>query len=204
MRTHGWGGSWPKDDAEAVARIRQATHACVAEFGNDASMSHVAERLGISRQTIYRYFPSTNDLLLAAAMDGTQPFLKKLAKRLSRIEDPGEAIVEAIVATVEAVPKEPYLRLLLGFSGNTALIHGVTGKDAREVGRTLLEHTGVDWDVAGISPDLLDELAEWTLRVLQSFLLDSGEPPRNGAQLRRFLYQWVAPALRPAQSEVSR
>jgi AcrR family transcriptional regulator len=174
----------------------------VAEHGNDASISHVADRLGISRQTIYRYFPSTNELLLAAAMDGTQPFLRKLGKKLSRIDDPGEAVVEAIVATVEAVPKEPYLGLLLGFSGNSALIQGVTSKDAREVGRTLLEHTGVDWNAVGVSPELLDELAEWTLRVLQSFLLDAGEPARNTAQLRRFLYQWVAPALRATRPEV--
>jgi AcrR family transcriptional regulator len=195
MRTHGWGGSLPKDEAEAIARIRRATHECVAEYGTEASISHVAQRLGVSRQTVYRYFPSTNELVMAAAMDGTQSFLTKLGKRLARIHDPGQAVVEAIAATVEAVPKEPYLRLLLGFSGNTALVRGVTGKDAREVGRALLEHTGVDWDAAGVSPDLLDELAEWTLRVLQSFLLDSGEPPRNGMQLRVFLHRWMAPVL---------
>jgi AcrR family transcriptional regulator len=203
MRTHGWGGSPPKDDAEAIARILQSTHACVSEYGTDASMSHVAEHLGVSRQTIYRYFPSTNDMLLAAAMEGTQPFLKKLGRRLAPIDDPGQAVVEAIAATLEAVPKEPYLRLLFGFGGNTALIRGLTGKDAREVGRTLLEHTGVDWDAAAISPVLLDELAEWTLRVLQSFLLDGGQPPRDRVQLRTFLYRWMAPALRLAPLQVS-
>jgi AcrR family transcriptional regulator len=195
MRTHGWGGHPPKDDAEAVARIRAATHECVAEFGAAASISHVAEKLGVTRQTVYRYFPSSTELLMAAALDGTQGYLAAIGERLQRISDPREAIVEAVAFTIEVLPDEPYLRLLLGSGGRTALIRTVTSKNAREVGRALLERVAVDWTELGYSSAELDELSEWVLRVLQSFLVDAGDPERTPDELRAYLYRWLAPVV---------
>jgi AcrR family transcriptional regulator len=195
MRTHGWGGKPPRDDAEAVARIRAATHECVAEFGAGASISHVAERLAVTRQTVYRYFPSSTELLMSAALDGTQGYLAALGERLQEITDPQAAVVEAVAFTIEAVPDEPYLRLLLGSGGRTALIQTVTSKYAREVGRALLERAGVDWAQLGYTGVHLDELSEWILRVLQSFLVDAGDPERTPAELRAYLYRWLAPVI---------
>jgi AcrR family transcriptional regulator len=167
----------------------------VAELGSAASISHVAERLGVTRQTVYRYFPSSTDLLMDAALDGTQPYLAVLRERLQATTDPRDAVVEAVAFTVESVPEEPYLRLLLGSGGRTALISTMTGKYGREVGRALLEHSGVDWSGLGFTSELIDELSEWVLRILQSFLIDTTDPERTPAELRAYLYRWLAPAI---------
>jgi hypothetical protein len=42
----------------------------------------------------------------------------------------------------------------------------------------------------------LDELVEVMLRTLQSLIVDPGRPARNGAKLRRFLQNWIAPSVR--------
>ena len=68
MRSHGWGGQPPADADEARARILSATRARLAAAGT-TSTSEIADVLGVTRQTVYRYFPTTEDLLDAAAMD---------------------------------------------------------------------------------------------------------------------------------------
>ncbi|GAA0960017.1 TetR/AcrR family transcriptional regulator [Actinocorallia libanotica] len=198
MRTHGWGGAPPSNDDEAIRRIKDATHRCVAEHGGSTSIAHVAGELGISRQTVYRYFPSTEALLIAAAMEGTRPFLARLSRRLRHIADPGEALVEAVTYMIGQVEKEPYLRLLLDVRGGRSLLRSVTSDTARAVGRSLLDRSAVDWEASGIGPEQRNELIEWTLRVVQSFLLDPGDPVRGPAELRGFLRRWLAPCVEAA------
>jgi AcrR family transcriptional regulator len=67
MRTHGWGGRPPRDDAEARDRILRTTRGRIAEVGTTTT-SEVADLLEVTRQTVYRYFATTEDLLNAAAL----------------------------------------------------------------------------------------------------------------------------------------
>ena len=204
MRTHGWGGSPPASDEEAVARIKDATHRCVRELGGATTIAHVAADLGISRQTVYRYFPGTDAMLIAAALDGTRDFLARLSRRLRSITDPGEALVEAVAYTIHEIPHEPYLRLLLDVGRGNSLLRGVTSDTARAIGRSLLDQSAVDWDASGIGPERRGELIEWTLRTVQSFLLDPGDPARSPDELRGFLRRWLAPAVAAATRSAPR
>jgi hypothetical protein len=43
--------------------------------------------------------------------------------------------------------------------------------------------------------DDLNELAEHLLRIIQSFVIDPGRPPRTGQQLRGYLRRWVGSAV---------
>ena len=54
----------------------------------------------------------------------------------------------------------------------------------------------VDWAAAGFDDGSVDELAEHLLRVIQSFVIDAGRPPRTGEQMRAYLRRWVSPALK--------
>jgi len=68
MRTHGWGGLTPTDDDEAATRILQAALALVRETGSAPGIAQVAESVRVTRQTVYRYFPSADALLAATAL----------------------------------------------------------------------------------------------------------------------------------------
>ncbi|ABK68196.1 TetR/AcrR family transcriptional regulator [Mycobacterium avium] len=195
MRRHGWSGDIPADDEEAVARILTATRRAIDERGT-VSVSQVASTLGVTRQTIYRYFPTHEALLGATALSAVEGFLDRLAAHLGSITDPTEAVVEGIAYTFEQLAHDRYLSLVFQPGKASAFTAGVTSDIAISFGRSILQRFEVDWGAAGFADAGLDELVEVMLRTLQSLIVDPGRPPRTGAELRRFLQDWVAPAVR--------
>ena len=91
MRTHGWSGAAPASDEEAVARILAAAGRAIDERGADFSIADVARTLGVTRQTVYRYFPSTDALLMQAGVVAATDFLERLANHIRGITDPADA-----------------------------------------------------------------------------------------------------------------
>jgi AcrR family transcriptional regulator len=195
VRTHGWDGNVPADDAEATRRILDVTRAVVKEKGADTRLADVARLLGVTRQTVYRYFPGTQALLMAVANETAEIFLRQITSHLRDIEDPGDVIVEGIAYTIEQIPEQPYLALLLQPQHVRIFGEVLTSDIAQYLGRNLLARIDVDWAGAGISDADMVELTEAMLRTVQSFLLDPGRPPRRGADLRRYLRRWALPAM---------
>ncbi|WP_067889049.1 TetR/AcrR family transcriptional regulator [Nocardia vaccinii] len=195
MRTHGWSGATPVDDEEAVARILAAARAAIDRSGSDFTVAEVARELGVTRQTVYRYFSSAEMLLTATAVAQTGHFLDALTEHLRDIRDPATAVVEGIAHTLERLPHEKYLNLLLAPGRASAFSAGVTSDTALAFGRSILQRFSVDWAAAGITGADLDQLVEHMLRIVQSFVIDPGRPPRRGRELRSYLTNWVAPAL---------
>lgn len=200
MRTHGWSGAAPIDDEEAVDRILAAARGAIDRSGNDFSIAEVARDLGVTRQTVYRYFASAEALLTATAIAQTAHFLDVLAEHLSEIRDPATAVVEGIAYTLERLSHEKYLNLLLAPGRASAFSAGVTSDTALAFGRSFLQRFPIDWAAAGITGNAFDQLVEHMLRIVQSFVIDPGRPPRRGADLRAYLTTWVAPALTGTRS----
>jgi AcrR family transcriptional regulator len=194
MRRHGWAGDIPVDDDEAVRRIVDAARAQI-DAGDTVSVSEVAAALGITRQTVYRYFPTLDSLLTSTALSAVSGFLDGLAADLQSISDPTHAVVEGIAYTLEQLPNDRYLGLLVQPGRASAFAAGFTSDVAISFGRSILERFNVDWEAAGFSGQSLDELVEFMLRTLQSFILDPAGPSRVGEDLRGFLYRWVGPAV---------
>lgn len=195
MRRHGWSGDIPADDDEAVARIIDAARTAIDESGT-ASVSEVAQSLGVTRQTVYRYFPTQEALLGATALSAVEGFLDRLAAHLGSITDPTEAVVDGIAYTYEQIAHDKYLSLVMQPGKASALTAGVTSDMAISFGRSILQRFEVDWAAAGFAESKLDELVEVMLRVLQSLIVDPGRPARSGRRLRSFLEDWIAPSVR--------
>ncbi len=200
MRTHGWAGQPPRDGAEARRRILRAARARLAASGSTTT-AQVAEILGVTRQTVYRYFASTEELLNAAAMDAVSDLVSQLAEHVnSHVSDTGgdagDAVVEVVAFVYEHLRDDPALNHLIAPGRISSTISGLTAPTSITLGRTLLAGFPIDWEDAGLHGDLQRELVEHLLRVLQSLVLDPGEPQRTAAELRAYLQRWVAPALR--------
>ncbi|MCP9273670.1 TetR/AcrR family transcriptional regulator [Mycolicibacterium arenosum] len=198
MRTHGWSGAKPADDEEAIARILAAAKRRIDRQGKEFGVSDVAKDVGVTRQTVYRYFPSTEALLFATSVSEVGPFLDALAEHVRGIHDPADAVVEGLAHTLERLPHEKYLGLLLTPGKASAFSAGVTSDMAMSFGRSLLERFNVDWSTVGMVDDDLDGLVEFMLRMFQSLIIDPGRPPHEGEELRAFLHRWVAPAISEA------
>ncbi len=200
MRTHGWGGDPPRSDDEAVARILEATRVCINRSGSSTSISDVATVLSITRQTVYRYFPTTEALFQAVAYAVTDEFMDGIAERITHIDDPGVAVVETIALALELLPQNAYLGLLFSSSRVGMFVKGVTSETGMTVGRSMFDRLALDWESLGLTGPHYDDFLEHVLRVMQSLLLDPGHPPKTGPDLRSYLTRWLwTPAILAAQ-----
>jgi len=195
VRTHGWSGSAPATDDEAVARILAAAGKAIDERGADVGIADVARTLGVTRQTVYRYFPSTEALLVAAATHAASDFLERVAAHLEGVTDPVEATAEAIATALEWLPKDKIIGLLVVPGQANAHIESVTSEVALQFANAMLRRIDVDWAALGFTDAELDELAEHLLRIIQSFVLDPGRPPRGSSEQRAYLRRWVGGAI---------
>jgi AcrR family transcriptional regulator len=195
MRTHGWSGSAPASDEEAIARILVAAGNAIDERGAEFSIADVARTLGVTRQTVYRYFPSTDALLVAAAVHAASDFLDRVTAHLQGVTDPVEAVTEGIAIALEWLPKDKHIGLLIAPGRADVYTESVTSDVAVDFARSLLRRFDVDWAGLGYTDEVLDELAEHLLRIIQSFVIDPGRPPRTGEALRDYLRRWVGSAV---------
>jgi AcrR family transcriptional regulator len=203
MRTHGWGGRPPGTDGEARARILATTRTRLAEVGATTT-SEVAELLGVTRQTVYRYYPTTDDLLNAAAMDAVADLVAHLGEHIrdhliDTGGDAGDAAAEVVAYVYEHLRNDPALNRLIAPGRISTTLAGLTAPSSIAWGRSLLAAFPVDWDEAGVDGEEQRELVEHLLRTLQSLVIDPGDPERSPAELRAYLRRWVSPAVRARQ-----
>ncbi|MGK8523923.1 TetR/AcrR family transcriptional regulator [Nocardia asteroides] len=191
----GWGGSPPKDDEEAARRIVAAAVELIGRTGAEISIADVAESLGVIRQTVYRYFPSANALMTAAAIASVDGFLDRLARHVSGIGDAVEAMTEAVVYTLSEVRRIPHLGILLSSTYSNVHPERLTSEEAQAFGMTMIKRFDVDWEHYGYDDDSLHELVEYVLRTMQSFFVAPGNPPRGEEDLRRYLRRWMGSAI---------
>ncbi len=197
MGHHGWQGNPPRTEEDARQRIIAATTACVEKFGSaKTTLSDVAAELGVTRQTVYRYYPNLAELLAAMAQAGLEDFVARMTAHLSGFDTPADVAVESVVFAVRAIPHEPYIGLLFQAGETDVFSRGVTSSMAFEMGADILRRVPVDWSSAGIADGELAGLAEILMRLFVSFLQYPADPPRSEAELRAVVRRWVEPALR--------
>jgi AcrR family transcriptional regulator len=202
----GWRGTPPENADEARERIVDAAMRCIDRYGPaKTGLSDVAMELGVTRQTVYRYFATTDELLAAVAEAGADSFVDRLTVHLSQsgVTTPAELVVEAIAYVLERLPADRYLGLVMTGDRSLLFVRGVLSPEAFGFGRTMLRSFPIDWAALGYDESVLDGVLEFAFRILQSLALDPPETARTGADLRAFLTAWVAPSITAAVSSHS-
>lgn len=198
MGYHGWQGNPPGTENEARRRIVEAATACIDRAGlAKTSLSDVATEAGVTRQTVYRYFPSLKDILAAVAVAGAEEFAERMERHLASFGNAEEVAVESVVFAVRTVPDEPYLGLLLQAGETDSFTAGVTSPLSFSLGARILRNLPVDWTAVDVTTDDdLRGLAEILMRLFISFLQYPSTPPLTDDQLRALVRRWIGPALR--------
>jgi AcrR family transcriptional regulator len=204
MGRKGWGGAAPADDAEARKRIVDAAVHRIERCGpRHTSLSDIANDLGITRPTIYRYFASTEDLLAAAMEVALDGWTARIGDMTKDMDDAVDLLTEAVAFLIERLPDEPLLALLLETDRMRLVGRQMVMPTAIARSRIMLENTRIDWDALGFHGTRLDDLVEFLLRLIQSMVIAPSDPPRTAAALRVFLRQWIGPAIGPANGPES-
>lgn len=196
MRTRGWQGDLPRDSEEARARILSAAASCVERFGAQKTrLVDVANELGVTRQTIYHYYSSVDEMLVAVADAGTADFLDRMKNDLADVHTPSEAITETIMYCLRVLPDEPAIGLMVRTGQTELFTREATSADAVELGVQMLRRLDVDWEAHGFDDADMPGLAEMVMRVWLSFQQYPANPPRSDDDLREFIRRWVCTPL---------
>ncbi|HEY2503617.1 MAG TPA: TetR/AcrR family transcriptional regulator [Mycobacterium sp.] len=195
MRSHGWAGNTPASDEEAIERILNAADKIIDEHGSAMRIADVARALGVTRQTVYRYFPGTQALLVATTMRSADGFLDHLTTHLKDATDPVVAVTEGVAFAIERLASDNQVEFVLNQRHRGGQTISIVSDTALAFGRSMLHRFDIDWEQHGFDEAGLDELNEFCLRLLHSFLADPGRPPRSGGDLRRYLTRWIGPAI---------
>ncbi|KUI03156.1 TetR family transcriptional regulator [Mycolicibacterium acapulense] len=195
MRSRGWAGATPSSDEEAITRILDAVDEVVAEHGPALRLADVARRLGVTRQTVYRYFPNADALLIASAMRAVDGFIDQVVDHVRGVNDPVTAVVECVSFALETLTGDPQLEGLLAKRQDGEAVTSLTSDTAKSFCLTFFHRLDVDWQLHGFDSTALEELAEMTLRTVQSMLTDPGQAIRKDAALRGFVTRWLGPAI---------
>lgn len=186
---------------ETQQKILDAAIACVKQWGIEkTSLNDIAKQAGVTRPTVYSYFPNRNDVIRTALLQSGYSFAKRLKDHLQLFSNSADRLLESVIFSLEELPKEPYLALL---SESKADISGYINQDAlsdSEGQAICLDLFVMIFADSKISDDDLIEVMEFTVRLVLSLLMMPGPIKRDSQQLRRFLQNRLLPAVmyRPA------
>lgn len=138
---------------------------------------------------------SPDALLLATAMRSGDGFLEQLANHVRGEADPVTAVIEGLAFAIENLSRDDRIAYMLTKRSRGEVAPSLTSDTALAFSRSMLHRYEVDWEANRFDEEAIGELAEFLLRLLYSFLIDGGQVPRDGEDLRTFLARWVEPAI---------
>gem|GEM_PF-1341355 len=194
-----WGGERALlDDDEARGRILEAAGRCVASRGDtQIRMAEVADEAGIARSTVYRYFASRDEMLLALVLMRTDTAMVAIVRALRKPKDAARSIPRLILDPLDLVERNPLNEALFA-DESTALLSALQ-VSPEPVVDVLFHHFGPlleQWQADGqLYEDLnLRDTVRWMISV-SLFLLAPEWRSQTKAAKRRFVEQYLVRAL---------
>jgi AcrR family transcriptional regulator len=186
------------DDAEARRRLLEAAGRCIVRRGSARiRMAEVAEEAGVARSTVYRYFPSRDELIIGLFLSRVDAALEKVVLRL---DDPGDAarcIPDFVLGPNSFIEGSPVNEAL--FSPGSTGMMVMLELDSTPLSDASYRHFGPlleRWQAAGqLHPDLdLRDTVRW-IGTVSLMLLTPPWRERSEAAKREFLDRYLVRAL---------
>jgi AcrR family transcriptional regulator len=161
--------------ADTRTRLLQATYSCIAEKGLGAtSLEDAARAAGVSRATLYRYFPGGREELLGAVITWeTLRFFRRLGEAVADAPDLETLLCDGMLFAHQAIAEHTVLQRILGTEPEL-----LTPQLTLEVPRVIYllrtfflgRFTGYE-----LSADLShEEAADYVARMVLSFIASPG------------------------------
>jgi AcrR family transcriptional regulator len=110
----------PTSTDDARERILAAAERCIDRHGiRKTTMDDVANEVGLSRPSVYRYFADRDDLLIELITRHAQALVVRARKSIARQGSLADQIVETILYTAEHARRDPLTRHILDPDGTS-------------------------------------------------------------------------------------
>ncbi len=177
-----------------------AAAACIVRRGNtQIRMAQVSDEAGVSRSTLYRYFPSRDDLLLGLMLRRIDSALDALVRALPNPDDPVASLPQMVLVPVESVGGNPLNEAL--FAQGSSAVATALELGSEPIVEVLLRHYEpllVRWRRDGrIHPDLDSHSVVQWLHTTTLFLLAPSWRYRPMDDKRHFVERFLVRALVP-------
>ena len=189
--------SKPSPDPEA--EILRAAKQCYLSDGiSRTGMREVAAAAGVARSTLYRYFPSRDDVLVATIKLEMEQANNRIGKSLGQYTDPADLIVEGLLMAIRDIPQSPLLKAVFASDEDAVARRIIWNSDIIvKFGEELMDRVvqpALDANLlqTSVAPEVL---VEWVYRVLLSFLTLPSNWIKTEEQLRTTLHALLVPVL---------
>lgn len=182
------------DNADPYERILAAAGRCIVARGDtQIRMGEVAAEAGVVRSTLYRYFPTRDELLLGLVLARIDTALARLVDGLRFPDDPVRCLPRMVLEPVGSVDGSP-LNVAM-FAGESTALTAALELGSERIVDVILRHYDplfARWQESGaMYPDLdRREVARWT-HTVALLLLSTAWRGRSAAAKRRFVDQFV-------------
>lgn len=181
---------------ETQQKIIDAAIRCVKQWGIEkTNLNDIAKEAGVTRPTVYNYFPNRHDVIRIALLQSGYHFAKRLMTHINSFDTLEDRLIESLVFALEELPKEPYLTIItqtdMSSHVNADALNDAEGQAiCLELFCEIFRHQ--------MPPvDELLEITEFTTRIMLSLLMIQGPLQRNIDEQRQFLKRRLLPSLIP-------
>lgn len=173
--------------------LMNACAAIIVRLGFKAvSMTAIAEEAGITRQTVYRYFANSDEVISATILRAGREVLEAQYLALREEGEPRDLIVTAVLTSLRLISHNVLLVKALTTGGNPRALM-TTSLDKSMADRTVQELRKIG-DEVGWDEQECREVNEVMVRCINSYLMMPAADQRE-ATIRAALYKRLIPAL---------
>ncbi len=191
-----WGNRRRADSDFAREQILDAALRCFEKLSYQKTrMEHIATEAKISRQTIYRYFPNRDEVVMGVIMRELYRLIDVFRERVDIAASFAEYVVETLAVADEAVQSSPVLGLLLR---ETTVWISRPNADLNDIFTLFNAYFRDRFDAAKAAGELRDGIqfetfTDWVSHVGASFMM----VPRlsDSCDFRDMLWHFLMPAI---------
>ena len=162
------------------------------------TMEEVAKAAGVGRATLYRHFKNRDDLLLAVIEREAVIIAGRVEKKISKIDSPGEYIIEGMVQAMDEINKSALLSSMLQ-PRNSSIVNRLLFDSDRLVNiglEIMLPVVQRAQQTGKLKTNMSFELlVEWILRILASLVTVPSKQLNSKRAVRDMLYATMLPVL---------